>query len=314
MIVTLTMNSTIDKTCEVAQVVAEFKLRCGIPKYYAGGGGINVARAIRRLNGDAHAIWTQGGPTGQRLQELLDREGVKHTPIPVHGQTRENLIVFESTTARHFRFCMPGHELHREELQACTACLSSIGSAPAYLVISGSMPPGLSDDDLQDLFNSIPSSTRTIVDTSGSAMHQILKRSVYMIKPNLRELEQLAGQSIENNEQIRSAARTIIQKRQTEIVLTSVGAQGAILSTEQGHWQFHSPTVKTCCRVGAGDSMVAGTVVALSQGQPIVEAVRYGVAAGTAAVLTEGTELCGLEDTEALFQDMSSEDLSHWPL
>jgi 6-phosphofructokinase 2 len=305
-IVTVTLNPTVDKSCSVEQVVAERKLRCGQPTYDPGGGGINLARAVAELGGDVAAYWPCGGVIGELLRQLLDDEGIEHYPIEIRAMTRENLVVFEQSSEQQFRFGLPGATLTDEELQSFLDVLLAEDPPPEYLVLSGSLPPDVDEHLYSRIANMMPDSCRVILDTSGRPLQFGLESPLFLIKPNMHELEQLAGRSIEDDTQIRDIARALIDQGRTQVVLTSLGSGGAVLTTADEHEQLRSPTVKIRSKVGAGDSMVAGIVFALSQGKPLADATRYGIAAGAAAVMTEGTELCRRHDTERLYKEMTN--------
>jgi len=303
-IVTLTLNPAIDKSVAVDRVVAEHKLRCSAPRLEPGGGGINVARAVQRLGGTAQAHWTCGGAMGELLRELLDGEGLDHCPLPVAAMTRENLIVDEHTSDQQYRFGMPGGELSEAELQQCMARLRDLDPAPRYLVLSGSLPPGMAEDTYARIADAAPDGCRVIVDTSGPALQRSLEAQVYLIKPNLRELGQLAGTEVEGDAQIHELARSLIDSGRVEVVVTSLGAGGVAVTSADEHHHIRAPTVPIRSKVGAGDSTVAGIVLGLARGAPILDAVRRGVATGAAAVMTPGTELCRREDAERLYREM----------
>lgn len=146
MIATLTLNPAVDKNTRVERVIAEDKLRCDAPTREPGGGGINVSRVIHRLDGSAQTLYTAGGFTGSLLNDLLDAEDLNHTPIATEAMTRENMIVYETSTDRQFRFGMPGPELTEAELDDCLNALRTVDPAPDYVVASGSLPPGLPDE------------------------------------------------------------------------------------------------------------------------------------------------------------------------
>ena len=307
-IATITLNPAIDKNTRVERVIAEDKLRCDIPTREPGGGGINVSRAIHRLGGSAHTLYTAGGFTGNLLNDLLDAEDLDHTPIATAAMTRENMIVYETSTDRQFRFGMPGPELTTAEWDECLNTLRALDPSPDYLVASGSLPPGLPDDAyaaVADVAHSL--GARPILDTSGSALYQARTAGWYLLKPNLRELEQLTGHSLVSDPQRIEAAREMIDEGYCEIVVLSMGASGALLITADQAEHVRSPTVPIKSRVGAGDSMVGGLTLALARGASLPRAVRYGVAAGAAAVMTPGTELCRRGDVESLFDQMTSE-------
>ncbi|MEZ6097708.1 MAG: 1-phosphofructokinase family hexose kinase [Pirellulaceae bacterium] len=305
-IVTVTLNPAVDKSCSVEQVVAERKLRCGQPTFHPGGGGINVARAVAELGGEVATYWPCGGAIGELLRQLLDEEGVEHYPIKIRAMTRENLIVFEQSSEQQFRFGLPGATLTDEEVQLVLDILLADDPSPEYLVLSGSLPPDVDENLYAQIAKAMPASCRVILDTSGWPLRLGLQSPLFLIKPNMHELEQLAGRTIADDPQIRGVARSLIEEGKVQVVVTSLGSGGAVLTTADEHQQIRSPTVKIRSKVGAGDSMVAGIVFALSKGKPLVESVRYGVAAGAAAVMTEGTELCRRTDTERLYREMTN--------
>jgi 6-phosphofructokinase 2 len=305
-VITLTLNPTIDKNARVDRVVAEDKLRCDAPSREPGGGGLNVSRAIDRLGGTTRALYTSGGYTGKMLHDLLDEEGLEQTPLGIEAETRENLIVYETSTDRQFRFGMPGPDLSDTELEACLEALRGLDPAPDYLVASGSLPPGVPDDTYAEVAEVAHDlGARPVLDTSGPALREAMGAGWYLLKPNLRELEHLAGTSLDTEPQRIDAARTFIDRGWCEVLVLSMGASGALLITADWAEHVRSPTVSINSRVGAGDSMVGGLVLALTRGLDLADAVRFGVAAGAAAVTTPGTELCRRDDTEALFERMT---------
>ncbi len=304
-IVTLTVNPAVDKNSAVQQVVAERKLRCEDPEYHPGGGGLNVARAITELGGEVTAYWTCGGAIGQLLEQLLDEEGISHNPISIEAHTRENLIMYERSSELQYRFGMPGATLTAGEVQTCRDRLHAIDPPPEYLVLSGSLPPGVDDDFYAQMAAAMPSTCRVVLDTSGGPLKRGLEAPLYLVKPNMRELGHLAGREVEDDRQIREVARSLIDRGEVQAVVTSLGSGGAVLTTADAHRHVRAPTVTIHSKVGAGDSMVAGLVLALARGKALEDALRFGVAAGSAAVMTGGTELCRREDAERLYHAMS---------
>jgi 6-phosphofructokinase 2 len=304
-IATLTLNPAVDKNTSVARVVDEEKLRCEAPRREPGGGGINVARVVERLGGDAHALYTAGGFPGQVLEELLAEEGIPQTAIPIDGETRENLIVSETTTDRQYRFGMPGAALGAGDLTACLDAFHALDPAPDYLVASGSLPPGLPDDAYATVAEAAhEQGARPVLDTSGAALREAAGAGWYLLKPNLRELQQLVGTALDTEPQRIDAARDVIDRGWCEVLVLSMGASGALLITATRAQHVRTPTVPINSRVGAGDSMVGGLVLGLARGLDLDDAVRFGVAAGAAAVMTPGTELCRRSDTESLYKQL----------
>lgn len=307
-IVTVTMNPCIDKTFTVDHVVPDRKLQARDVQRYPGGGGLNVARAIGRLGGRALALWSCGGPNGQLLSQLLEREHVKQRAIPIAGTTRENVIAYESSSDQQYRFGLPGPRLSAGELDTWARSVEGIDPPPAYMVLSGSLPPGVPADWYGRLIDASSEQTRVVVDTKGEALRRALRAGVFLIKPNVSELEEIVGHELDGDEAIERGAREIISRGASTTVLVSLGRAGALLITPDERRFVRAPTVRARSKVGAGDSMVGGLVHGLARGWELVDAVKLGVAAGTAAVMTEGTELCRGEDVRRLYACMSSEE------
>jgi 6-phosphofructokinase 2 len=242
------------------------------------------------------------------LDRLLQEEGVAYQSIPTESFTRDNLIVYENSTGLQYRFGMPGPRLQEQEWEGLLERLMGCEPKPAFVVASGSLPPGAPKDFYGRIARLVREfGSRTIVDTSGEPLARAVESGVFMIKPNIRELEVLAGTSIRDEREQEELARRLVEEGKSEIVLVSLGAAGALLTWKEGWARVRAPTVPIKSKVGAGDSMVAGTVLGLERGLPVMDAVRLGVAAGAAAVMTPGTELCRREDTENLFRKISAE-------
>lgn len=310
-IVVLTMNPAIDKSSSVEHVIAERKLYCKAPRFEPGGGGVNVSRAIKKLGGESELLYTAGSLTGDRLKALLEQEGLDHRPILIEGMTRENLVVLEESTGQQFRFGMPGPVLSDEEWKRSLFELSTISPNPDYLVASGSLPPGVPSDFYASVARTgKDKGAKVIIDASGHALHLALQEGVYLIKPNIREFREIVGQDIEEESQIEMEAVKMVKSGRCEILVISLGAAGAMMVSGNGVEHIRPPTVPIVSKVGAGDSMVAGIVLSLARGETPRDSVLFGIAAGAAAVMTPGTELCRREDTERLYEKMlSSPDL-----
>lgn len=307
-IVAVTLNPAIDKSASVDHVVAERKLYCKPPRFEPGGGGVNVARAITKLGGEVQLLYPAGGLTGKRLQELLDAEGLNHRPFPIEGVIRESLVILEESTGQQYRFGMPGPELRKEEWEAFLRELSTMEPAPDYVVASGSLPPGAPVDFYAQVARAgNKRGAKIIVDTSGKALEAALEEGVYLIKPNVREFRELFGGVAGEESELKAEARKMVASGRCEVLVISLGAAGALLVSQELAEHILPPTVPIVSKVGAGDSMVAGIALSLARGNPLRESVLFGMAAGTAAVMTPGTELCRKEDVERLFAGMISE-------
>ena len=251
-VATLTMNPAIDVNTSIDNVAAERKLRCSNPSREPGGGGINVSRAIRKLGGESIALYTSGGLTGQMFQELLDNEGLNHKPIPIKGQTRENIIVFEESSTLQYRLCMPGPILTDLELKLSLDELSSLVPKPDFVVVSGSLPPSAPKDFYAQVARVAKQlGSKVIVDTQGEPFRLALEEGLFLIKPNIRELSQLADHTIYNEKQIEDMAEKIVRNKWSEVVVVSLGAAGALLVALDALHKLH-PESRILTVVGAG--------------------------------------------------------------
>jgi len=300
-IVTLTVNPSVDKSTHFSGLIAEQKIRCKEPLFDAGGGGINVSKAIARLHGSSLAVFASGGPIGEMLKDLVAKEKVDFEAIETKTPTRENFIAVDDNTNSQYRFGFSGGTLSDLESQKVLETLSNL--KPKFLVASGSLNEGLSSDFYQKVAEiAKASNSKLIVDTSGDALKKVLETGAYLIKPNVGELAKLVGVERLEMEEVNEAAKKIIAKDGAEIVVVSLGPQGAVLVTKDDYEYVPAPNVAKKSTVGAGDSMVGGMVWALSQGKSLKEVIRWGVACGSAATMNEGTQLFKTEDVKRLFE------------
>ncbi|RYG28132.1 MAG: 1-phosphofructokinase family hexose kinase, partial [Chitinophagaceae bacterium] len=263
---------------------------------------INVARAIKKLGGKATAIFPSGGYTGKFFNHLLLQEEVPSIIIDTASETRENFIVVDESTNHQYRFGMPGSVLLESEWMRCLERIEALTGID-YLVASGSLPPGVPPDIFAMLARiSKKGNIKLIVDTSGDPLSHAANEGVYLLKPNIGELATLAGMKELKPEDVKAIASGIIAKGKVEVLAVSMGAAGCMLVTKSDCCLVTPPSVQRKSTVGAGDSMVGGIMYYLSLGKPLVDAVRYGVACGTAATMNSGTELCNKNDADRLYE------------
>ena len=191
-IVTLTINPALDVSTSVTKMVPFTKMRCAQAHRDPGGGGINVARVLKRLGLEATAIYPAGGATGQLLATLVEREGVRSIVIPTSNDTREDITIFDETTREQFRLVFPGARLNDIEWQECLGSIARITPQPAFIIASGSVPAGVPHDFFGRVAQASKAHSKIIVDTSGPFLKAALEAGVYLIKPNLREFQELA--------------------------------------------------------------------------------------------------------------------------
>jgi 6-phosphofructokinase 2 len=298
-IATLTANPSLDVSTVVPVVVPDRKLRCAEPAREPGGGGINVARTICRFQGDAIACLPAGGATGEVLVSLLEAEGVPRRVVRVRGAIRENFDIVESASGRQYRFCMPGTALAAEE---CTALFDEfISLSPEWAVLSGSLGPGMPPDFYARATSVLRGKgTRVVIDTSGDALARCAGQGAYLIKASLREFETLVGVTGLDEARAGELVSQAVANGVCGALVVSLGAAGALWATRTEQGRFHAPSVMVRGTVGAGDSMVGGIVLSLARGAALPDAIRFGVAVGTATVMQAGTALCRPEDVDRL--------------
>ncbi len=302
-IITLTLNPTIDGSASAEAVEPLRKIRTTDERYHPGGGGINVARVLQELGGDTLAIYLGGGATGAILDDLLQDVGIASKHISIKGYTRIAHTVFERSSGQEYRFVPEGPEVSADEWEACLAALEVLDFD--YVVASGTLPRGLAASAYQRVSEiAVRKNARFILDTSGAALRDTLDHGVFMIKPNLGELEELVGRSLPDTDVQIAAARELIGSKAAEIVAVTLGADGALLVSKDEAWRAATPPIVARSAVGAGDSFVGAITLAIAQGRSLDAALAYGVAAGTAAVLSPGAELSRSEDVERLHAEL----------
>ncbi|MEB7940538.1 6-phosphofructokinase II [Raoultella ornithinolytica] len=301
-IYTLTLAPSLDSATLTPQMYPEGKLRCSAPIFEPGGGGINVARAITFLGGEATAIYPAGGATGEHLTALLTAEQVPVEPIEAQDWTRQNLHVHVGASGEQYRFVMPGAALTEEEFRRLEEKVLAIETG-SLLVVSGSLPPGIGVDNLTQLVKSAQRhGLRCIIDSSGEALAAALDvGNIELVKPNQKELSALVGRDLSQPDDVRRAAEELIRSGKVRRVVVSLGPQGALGVDASGSVQVVPPPMKSQSTVGAGDSMVGAMTLRLAEDASLEDMVRFGVAAGSAATINQGTRLCSLENTHKIY-------------
>jgi 6-phosphofructokinase 2 len=302
-IFTLSLNPAIDVSSETDRVVPTHKIRTTNEEYEPGGGGVNVARVIVELGGQATLICPAGGFPGNMLDELLGAIPVPRKIVPIAGDTRISFTVFERKTGNEFRFTPNGPKLSEAELGAC---LDAIRAADYdYFVASGSVPMGAPTDILAQVADIVDrKGARFVLDSSGAGLSVTLEKSrVYFVKPSMSELEALVGRRLDNAT-AEEAAKDLVKRGRAEIVAVTMGASGAIVVTGDGVLRVDAPKVETRSAVGAGDAFVGAMTLALSRGEPIEDALVLATAAGAATALTPVSKVCALTDVTRIHEEM----------
>lgn len=304
-IVTITPNPAVDLSTSVERIVPVYKLRGTSQRRDPGGGGINVARVIKRLGGDVSAIFSVGGAMGDLLRKLLDKEDIASRTFAIAEETREDFFVSEISTGQPYRFILPGPRLNENEWQECLRLLSGIEPFPRFVVASGSLPGGVPDDFYARVARIAKQrGARMMLDTSGRALAAAVAEGVDLIKPNLREMRELAGSEPSNAAEWEAAAQALVDGGKVGVIALTMGHLGAVLVTPDQVLRAQPLPIMPVSAVGAGDSFLGALIWRLAAGADLAESFRLAVAAGAAAVLNPGTELCRPDDVKRLAEQV----------
>jgi 6-phosphofructokinase 2 len=291
-VATLTLSPSVDYGIELDALVPEEKLRADVTQVEPGGGGVQVARALRRLGAEVEAIVALGGVTGSTLRELLLGEGLRLHEVPVLRDTRPSLTIRVRTEDTNYRVVGRAGRLRDDECALFLARLAELEVLPPYVVLSGSFPPGVPAGFVRDVLAITDArSSRLLVDTSGEPLREAATAGVALLKPSQEELAYLVGADTLPDEAAIIAAADEVRRGGVEALVVSLGPGGVLVLDADDRAILTPPTVDVQSTVGAGDSLVAGLVAGLSRGLPMIEAARLGVAAGTGTCLYRGSEL-----------------------
>ena len=295
-ILTITLNPALDVLTTIDKVSDTHKMRCGAVIKHPGGGGVNVARVLHRLGANCVALYLAGGVTGERHHKLMNAEKVRCHVMPIAEETRESFTAHETSSGNDFRFVLPGPNVSAAEYEACFDYVAQ-HMPKKFLVISGGLAPGVPDNFYARLAALAKQhGVRVVLDANGPALAEALKVGVYLFKPSLRELRDLMGHYLPDQDSQVAAAQQLIQSGQAEVVAVSLGADGALVVSATEYWHARSIHVDVQTTIGAGDSFVAGMVWALSREDSLLKAFQFGMASGAAALLSPGTSLCQAAD------------------
>lgn len=301
---TITLNPALDLSTSVEQVVAGPKLRCRPPRIDPGGGGVNVARTICKLGGQATALVAVGGATGTQISNLLAGEGIPVLPVVVSGETRQSFAVTDESTGQQYRFGLPGDILTPADADALITSIGATAPKTGFVVLSGSVAPGLPPDFLAQIMTTISSSgSRLIVDTSGPMLARLIAASaspVHILRIDQKEASEAAAHPMETIADSLEFAKGLVAGGVADVVITGRGAEGSVLVSKEQSFFCNAAHVPVRSKIGAGDSFVGSMTLALARGEPLDRALQWGVAAASVTVGTEGTALCDLQSVKNL--------------
>ena len=299
MIYTVTLNPALDRTVIVDSFTPDDTTRMKSEKTYAGGKGIDVSRVIKTLGGISVALGFCGGYEGLELEGHLLNSGIISSFTRIGGATRVNLIIKEISTGKQLLLGAQGPEIDAVELGQFFQTFRNILD-PSYVIISGSIPPGVdSGIYAQLILTAHEKGAFVALDTDGGPLKLGLQSVPDFIKPNQHELGRLVGKEIHTEQDALEAVKPI-QGLGVKYIIVSRGSKGLLVISPDGIVKAVPPKLKVDSAVGAGDSSLAGFILAHSRGQNLVECTRLACAAGTATATTPGTALCTHELVDKL--------------
>ena len=303
-LLTITLNPAVDYATSVEAVVPGSKLYCKAPRIDPGGGGVNVARAICRLGGQARVLVATGGAAGQKLRAMLEEEGVPVHAVDVGGETRLSFAVTDERSGEQYRFSLPGNTLSDEIGERLIAEIVSQAPQGGLVVLSGGIAPGLDDRFPEKIRAALSGVTnRLVVDTSKSALLRLISEPVaplHVLRFDHREAEGAAGRALADLHESIAFLEALIARGVAETLVMGRGAEGSLVVTSAARYICWAPKVPVVSKIGAGDAFVGGFSLSLQRGDGLEDALRWGVAAAAATMATEGTGLCRKEDVLAL--------------
>ncbi len=306
-IAALALNPAVDMMSETDIVRPIRKIRTDRENYGPGGGGVNVAKVIVELGGNAEIVATSGGFTGRMLDDMLAAIPIPRRMIAIEGLTRISFTVFERETGQEYRFVPTGPTLSATEI---AACLDAVRAGDyGWFVASGSVPRGAPPDILAAVGEIVAEKgARYILDSSGPGLSKTLGRvPVFLVKPSLGELEALVDRPLDG-ESARDAAKELVDSGKAEVVAVTMGVQGAVVATKDRAFRIFSPKVKTVSALGAGDAFVGAMTFALAAGRVLDDALMLATAAGAATAMTPVAQTCARRDVMELYEQVKREN------
>lgn len=287
MIICITPNPAIDRTMILPSLVLGSVHRAERSIVAAGGKGLNVARAIHTLGGEALCMGFAGGHAGHLLADLAQNEGLHSSWTWINSETRTcTILVSQNGDATVIN--EPGAPVSKSDWERLQQDGRKYVSSAGLVCISGSFPPASSAEDMQGLLRMLVDSGKQVwVDTSGAALDAVLTFPGICIKVNGDEIGAALGFEVKDVPSTRRALMILLERGLTACVIT-LGAMGALLATKEGRWHARGPRVRVVSTVGSGDSFLGGLVSALDGGKDWPEALRDAVSAGTANTLSAG--------------------------
>lgn len=304
MISTVTLNPALDKTIHISKLVPNDTNRVISIETDAGGKGINCSRMLKRLGAQTLALAYLGGDTGDYIRMVLEKVGIDLDVVSTARPTRTCIAVEESSNVPPTTFNERGGPIEHQELVTMIEKVKDISRKSSYVVFGGSVPTGINQDVYKVLIEIAQAGgAKTVLDADGEALSEGLKAKPFMIKPNRDEAERILGIQFESIADVARGSLSLAEQG-IELVVISLGKQGAIACYENVIYYAVTPEVKALSTIGSGDSLIAGLLWALENGQSVQDALKSGCAAGVATAMSSGVDIGRKEDVDNLMGEV----------
>lgn len=310
MILTVTPNTALDRIEIVPSLQPGKVLRSTSLTLSPGGKGVNVARAIKNLSGEAACAGFLGGYTGRQHAQLVSRENLPATWTWIDGETRAAIVIVDEESGETTVINEAGPSVTSADWERLQADALKLSEETEAVCLSGSLPLGLKPEYFGELVRVLNQARRRVwVDSSGSALRAAVQARPAVVKVNGFEAAGLLGwREIQDVSTALQAAQTIQQSGMSQVVLT-LGKLGAVLASDAGVWFAHPPDIKVICPIGSGDAFLGGLVLAWLNQNPDPEALRQAVAAGSANALSVGGGQFSRQDFERILANTTVKKL-----
>jgi 1-phosphofructokinase family hexose kinase len=303
LIVTLTINPTIDRVISVDRLAFEDRAYINSTRESAGGRGINASCVIHSFGGKTLALLICGGDAGKRLHEHLQCDGLEFKVVPIENEIRTNLTI----TDKHgltVNLNEAGPMLSKAEVASVEKLVEGTLDRASWLMICGSMPPGVPPSFYGRLIGAArKKKVKTLLHADGEALRQGIEERPTVVTPNQQEADRLLGRTLLTRTHYLEAAERI-RTMGPESVVLSLGSRGAVGAFREGVFEALPPRVDAVCPIGAGDALSAAYTWAMERKNNGVEALRWGVAAGTASARLPGMKFASLEQTQEMYKQV----------
>ncbi|MHA1127380.1 MAG: 1-phosphofructokinase family hexose kinase [Alphaproteobacteria bacterium] len=295
-ILTITLNPALDIAASVDEIIIGPKLRCEGGQFTPGGGGVNVTRAIDILGGESEAFVATAGVLGELLVKQLRKHDVDPIRYETDGHTRQSLSIFEETSGKQLRLVLPGPIWTERQIKRLLDSIMVHVEEGALVVASGSLPPGLPDDQYIKLNTALQDKgAQMVLDTSEDTLITSVKSAVHpyaVLRMNRIEAETLSGRTFPNAKGMADFGQQLIADNIAKVVVMARGGEGSVFVSATERLHIQNPKTKILSAVGAGDSLVGGLTLALAQGKSLQEAGILAASAASSTVQTSASDLC----------------------